>query len=361
VNTHCYLCVYGHFYQPPRYDPFTGQIPHEYGAEPYPNFNEKITAECYRPNAVADNFAAISFDIGPTLAVWLEQAHPDVAARIIAADQVHAARYGVGNALAQPYIHSILPLATLRDRRTLIRWGLADFAHHYRHPAEGMWLPETAVDLATLDVLAEQRIRYTVLAPWQATAPVDPTEPYIVRLPSGRSITVFFYQDGLSGGVAFDDALTSNADRFAAENLARAVNGEKAAHARDQLILLASDGEHYGHHKPWRDQFLRHLLRSAAQDQGFTVTTLGRYLLDHSAMREVVLRDPSSWSCSHGVARRSTGCTCTTGDASWKPALRRSFDRLAARLDACYEQQTENTLRDPWEARDDALGVIVGD
>ncbi len=360
MEGHPYVCVYGHFYQPPRENPFTGIIPQEPGAEPYANFNEKITEECYRPNLDAGSFERMSFDVGPTLAVWLERAHPDLATRIVAADRAHLAHYGVGNALAQPYIHSILPLATHQDRQTLICWGLADFAHHYGHPAEGMWLPETAVDVQTLDVLAGQGIRYTVLAPWQAAEPIDPTEPAVVRLPSGRAITVFFYHGPLSGAVSFDDQATTSADRFAAEAMPAHLNREKAEQHVDQLLLIASDGEVYGHHKPWRDQFLARLLTQSIPAQGYTVTTLGRYLVNHPAAHEVTLRVPSSWSCSHGLARWSTGCTCTAGDASWKPALRRALDRLSARLDERYGQLAGVYLSDPWAARNDAIGLHEG-
>ena len=158
-DLHQYLCIYGHFYQPPREDPFTGRIPREHGATPFENFNEKITAECYRPNAELGNFEHISFDIGPTLALWLESAHPEIYARIIEADRQNVRRFGSGNALAQAYNHTILPLATGRDKRTQIIWGLQDFAHRFGRPAEGMWLAETAVDMETLSILAEDEAK----------------------------------------------------------------------------------------------------------------------------------------------------------------------------------------------------------
>src|SRR5262245_42498871 len=244
-----YLCVYGHFYQPPREDPFTQQVPHEPGAGHYDNFNEKITAECYRPNATAGAFERISFDLGPTLANWLAAHHPDVHQRIIDADRRHRERYGVGNALAQAYNHTILPLATPHDKRTQIHWGLTDFAQRFGHPAEGMWLAETAVDLETLDVVAQAGVRYTVLAPWQAAEPVDPTQPYLTRLPSGREIIVFFYNAPLSGAVSFDHDATSNADRFASSSLLRQLDAAKHERHAPQLITIASDGELYGHHQ----------------------------------------------------------------------------------------------------------------
>ena len=359
---HQFLCVYGHFYQPPREDPFTGAIPHEPGAAPFDNFNEKITAECYRPNAELGNFETISFDLGPTLAAWLERAHPETLARIVAADHRNVEQYGVGNALAQAYNHTILPLATPRDKETQIVWGLADFAQRFGRPADGMWLAETAVDLETLDILARQGVRYTVLAPWQAAEPIDPTEPYRVRLPAGRSITVFFYNGPLSGSVSFDSGATNNADTFAASSLPYHLNPQKVASQTDQVIVIATDGELYGHHKPWRDYFLTRLThdKQGALAYGFQVTSLGRYLRDHPPTHEVTLRTPSAWSCAHGVARWGAGCDCTEGDSTWKASLRHAFVNLGAQLDAIFIHETAPLLADPWAARDGYLGLRNG-
>lgn len=355
-----YLCLHGHFYQPPREDPFTGQLPIEPGAAPFANFNEKITTECYRPNAEAGNFEVISYDLGPTLASWLEDTHPDVYQRIIDADHQHIARYGVGNALAQVYNHTIMPLANTRDKRTQILWGLSDFRHRYGHEAHGMWLSETAVDLECLDMLAQAGITYTVLAPWQATTAIDPSQPYIVRLFNGRSIIVFFYNAPLSGGVSFDWNTTSNADLFAANYLPGHLVESKRKAGEPQLILIATDGELYGHHKPWRDKFLTHLISVGAPDYGFEVCTLERYLQMYPPTKEVELRTPSAWSCGHGVARWDTGCECTEGDSSWKAALRQALNNLAARGDQLFEQYAGETLSDPWAARDAYLPVRNG-
>ncbi len=360
VNTHKFVCLYGHFYQPPRDDPFTGRIPHEPGATPYENFNEKITVECYRPNALAGNFEHISFDLGPTLAGWLEHYHQETYRTIVDADRLNVERYGVGNALAQAYNHTILPLASARDKRTQVSWGLQDFAHRFGRPAKGMWLAETAVDLESLALLAEMGVEYTVLAPWQAAEPIDVTQPYRVALPGGRSITVFFYNGPLSGGVSFDWDMTNNADSFAASFLPNHLNQEKVARDEDQLIVIATDGELYGHHKPWRDRFLHHLVHEGAQAFGFQVTTLERYLRDHPATREVALHVPSAWSCAHGVARWSTGCSCTEGDPAWKPALRHALDGLSAQLGDIFERTTAKTLKDPWAARDAYLSLRNG-
>src|SRR5947209_3583762 len=355
-----YLCIHGHFYQPPREEPFSGLMPNEPGAAPYDNFNDKITAECYRPNAMAGNFDEISFDLGPTLAAWLEQAHPDVYQRIIAADQRHMRRYGVGNALAQAYNHTILPLAIHRDKLTQILWGLNDFRHRYGHDAHGMWLAETAVDIETLDLLAQCGVTYTVLAPWQAATPIDPTEPYIIPLQAGRTMTVFFYNAPLSGGVSFDENTTSDANTFGASYLPGHLIHDKRVAGEAQLILIATDGELYGHHKPWRDQFLTHLLHYGAPSSGFEICSLERYMGLHPATKEASLRVPSAWSCAHGVARWEKGCDCTSGDISWKGALRSALTELARQGNLLFEQYTSKVLRDPWEARNDYLSLRNG-
>ena len=357
---HQYLCIYGHFYQPPREDPFTAQIPPEPGAAPFQNFNEKITAECYGPNAELGNFERISFDLGPTLASWLAEQHPAVLRRIIASDQARLRATGAGAALAQAYNHTILPLATPRDKLTQIRWGLQDFEQRFGRPAQGMWLPETAADLATLAALHACGVTYTVLAPWQAAEPIDPTEPYRVRLPNGEMMTVFFYAGPLSGSISFEEDITNNADHFATSYLPHHINAEKRARGDDQLIIVATDGELYGHHKRWRDQFLSRLTQTSAPAAGFEVVTLDAYLRDHPPTREVRLREPSAWSCAHGVARWSAGCGCTPGDSGWKPALRAAFDGLGARLDEVFARETAPYLSDPWAARDAYLSLREG-
>jgi uncharacterized protein DUF3536/glycosyl hydrolase family 57 len=355
-----YLCLHGHFYQPPREDPFTGSIPLEPGAAPFANYNEKITSECYRPNAEAGNFAMISYDLGPTLAAWLEQTHPDIYNRIIDANRQHVLLHETGNALAQAYNHTILPLATTRDKRTQILWGLQDFRYRYGHDAHGMWLAETGVDTETLDIMAQCGVTYTVLAPWQTATPIDPTEPYRVPLRDGRSITVFFYNAPLSGGVSFDWNTTSDADNFAASYLPGHLMHDKRLARKAQLILIATDGELYGHHKPWRDKFLTHLIQHGAPSYGFEVCTLERYMTLYPPTKTVQLREPSAWSCGHGVARWDVGCECTEGDSSWKGALRQALNNLAKRGNALFEQYTGETLSDPWAARDDYLALRNG-
>lgn len=360
MRSSAYLCLHGHFYQPPREDPFSGLIHNEAGATPFSNYNEKITAECYRPNVEEGNFAAISFNFGPTLAAWLERAYPDVYDGIIAADKAHCARYGVGNALAQAYNHTILPLASTRDKFTQIRWGLQDFRHRFGREARGMWLAETAVDSETLDILAQCGITYTILAPWQTRDEVDPSEPYIVPLRDGRSITAFFYNAPLSGGVSFDWNTTNDANAFAASYLPAHLAQSRREAGEDQLVLIATDGELYGHHKPWRDKFLSYLINHSAPASGIEICTLERYMAQHPARTEVRLREPSAWSCSHGVERWNRGCECTEGASDWKGHLRHALTRLAERGDALFALHASTALRDPWAARDDYLSLHNG-
>jgi alpha-amylase/alpha-mannosidase (GH57 family) len=355
-----YLCLHGHFYQPPRIEPFSGVLPLEPGATPFANYNEKITAECYRPNAEVGNFEYISFDLGPTLAAWLEQVHPNVYQTIIRAEHTHLQRYGVSNAMAQAYNHTILPLATTHDKHTQILWGLQDYRNRYGHEAHGMWLAETAVDLETLDILAQYGVTYTVLAPWQAAASIDPTEPYIVPLSNGRSITVFFYNAPLSGGVSFDWNTTNDANVFAASYLPNHLVRSKIEAGTSQIVLIATDGELYGHHKPWRDKFLAHLVRYGAPSYGFEVCSLERYMQMFPATREVALRVPSAWSCGHGVNRWSIGCECTEGDSSWKGTLREALTHLANEGNRLFEEYASRTLEDPWKARDEYIALRNG-
>jgi Domain of unknown function (DUF3536)/Glycosyl hydrolase family 57 len=353
-----WLIVHGHFYQPPREDPFSDLLPVEPGAAPFANYNEKITAECYHPNAKLGNFELISYDMGPTLASWLEKHHPDVYQRIILDNARHRQRYGTGNALSQVYNHTILPLASTRDKRTQILWGMADFRHRYGHAASGMWLAETAVDLECLNMLASLGITHTILAPWQSEMPIDPSEPYIVRLSEGRSIVVFFYNNR-SGSVSFDQQLTMNADTFSDE-LASHWNQEKIGADIPQLMILATDGEFYGHHQEDRDKFLSYLINTAAPNRGYEVGTLERYLQLYPPTKEARIREKSAWSCAHGSARWSIGCDCTEGDSRWKPALLLAITKLNERGAQIFEQYTREVLVSPWAARDEYLGLRNG-
>jgi alpha-amylase/alpha-mannosidase (GH57 family) len=360
-GSHQYLAIHGHFYQPPREDPFTGRLPRERGAEPFRNFNEKIAAECYRPNAELGNYERISFDLGPTLASWLERYTPNTYAAIVAQERAHFERHGLSNAMAQVYSHAIMPLATAHEQRIQAAWGIADFRHRFGHAPDGMWLAETAADSVSLGVLLDHGIEYTVLAPWQAVEPIDPSEPYWVRLADGRRIAAFFYHGELSGRVSFDSSLTTNADVFGLKDLPRHVDRERAARGDSQLILIATDGELYGHHLPYRDKFLAHLLEVSAISRGFEVTSLGRFLAAHPPRREVTLAEATSWSCHHGVDRWRGNCACIDGDGEWKWYLRQALTRLATRLDTLYDAAARRLLRDPWIAEEEYIWVRLGE
>ena len=355
------LCVHAHFYQPLREDPFTGLIPPESGATPYKNWNERIHAECYRPNAELGNFERISFNIGPTLFAWMQAFDPQSCRLIVAQDQANLHRHGVGNAIAQSYHHTILPLATRQDKETQIIWGIEDFVHRFgRHP-QGMWLPETAVDMETLEVLVEQGIEFTILAPWQAeTLSLDPTEPYLVTLAGGRSIVVFFYHQELSGGVSFNPALTDNADLFAQKEVQTHFNQEKLLRGESQLLMIATDGELYGHHQHFRDRFLAHLVNGASLNGGYATSFPAAWLKKHQPRRTMSIYERTSWSCHHGVTRWQGECGCTPGDGRWKGYLRQGLNRLAAALDMLYVEQLVLLHINPWEMRNKYIHVLLG-
>jgi hypothetical protein len=355
-----HLCVHGHFYQPPREDPFTRQVRREVEAVPYHDFNEKITAECYRPNAELGNFERMSFDLGPTLARWLARRAAPTLRRIQESEREHVRQFGASNALALPYNHTILPLGNRSEKRVQIAWGVTDYEHRFGHAPEGMWLPETAVDLETLRLLADAGVQYTILAPWQAAAPVDPSEPYRVDLEDGRSLAVFFYHGAMSGSISFDPRVTANADEFSATSLAAAANPAKRARGEPQILLVATDGEFYGHHQPWRDYFLARLLTESAPAHGWTVTSLGAYLQRYPPRATIGIRQRTSWSCQHGVTRWSTGCACTEGESAWKGHLRQALDQLADQLDLLYTQEAGKLLQDPWGALAGYLAVRLG-
>lgn len=347
-DTRPWLAVHGHFYQPPREDPWTGEIPPEPGAEPYDNFNEKITAECYRPLAERSLFEAISFNVGPTLIAWLARHHPETYRRIVAADRIGAAQ-GVGPALAQSAHHTILPLARRRDRITQVYWGIQSFQHRFgRHP-RGIWLPEMAVDLATLEVLAEAGLTFTILSSEQVRGDLSRgAGPYRVRLEANAYFTVFVRDRDLSNQVAFSLPGLGPADRWAAA----------ALRGRRHLTLLAMDGETFGHHHREGVAFLERLVRPP--DAAYRVTTLADYLREHPPMEEVEILQNTAWSCPHGLARWSTGCACTPGDARWKAILRAAMDLLAEEIDAAYLDLAHGRVQDPWRLRDEYIHVVLG-
>jgi len=356
-----YFCYHGHFYQPPREDPFTGVLPKEFGADPYHDWNERITAECYRPLAELGVFDLISFNLGPTLAAWMEVNAPDVYQRILQADRNHAQRQGVGNAIAQVYNHMLMPLATRRDKETQVAWGLADFRHRYGRVAEGMWLAECAVDLETLTVMQEQGVRFTILAPWQAEhSAVDSSEPQLIALPNGKQMTVFFFDEGLSRSTNHVPRISEDVQEYAEVAMQISTKWDKFKRDEDQLVLVATDGEYFGHHYKGRDLFMSNLLHTVAPANGWQVTSLSSYLRDHPAVNTVRLAERTAWSCYHGIDRWQKECGCYPGLGEWKAPFRRALDNLAAAIDDYFEVAGGELLRDPWAARNDYIQVRQG-
>lgn len=356
-----HLVVHGHFYQPSRVDPFSGTIPRDPSAEPAHDWTARVASECYRPNAEIGNLGHISWDLGPTLAGWLERHEPTAHRGFTEGD---AGR----NGLAQPFHHTILPLAAAHDRLTEIRWGLRDFELRFGRRAVGMWLPETAVDTPTLQLLAEAGVEHTILAPWQVRAGhVDTRRPYRVELAAGRHLVVGLYDGALSGSLSFDPAETADADRFARERLLPRFLTDPLPDDERPLVLLATDGELYGHHQPYRELFLRRLVQPQpiGSEHGFEVSTLAEVLHEppDRPFRTVQVAERTSWSCHHGVLRWSGECPCTEG-SSWKAPLRAALDRLAAGIDTATEHVARTLPTglevDPWAVRDDYVDVVVG-
>ncbi len=353
------LAVHAHFYQPERRDPFGGPARPDPTAAPHPSWSARIAAECYRPLAENGTFERISFNVGPTLSAALATEDPGTLARIAAAGD------GGGNAVAQGFHHAILPLASARDRRTEIRWGLRDFAVRFGHPAAGFWLPEAAADTAVLRALAEEGVRWTVLAPWQAAGGwVETRSPHRVDLGDGRSLVVAFYDTDLSSAISFQPDVTADADRFARDwVLPRTreplhVDGEATHDAGAPLVVIATDGELYGHHQAFRDLFLGRLVDPEV-DRDFDVVLLGRALEaeDSEHLPAVRIADRTSWSCHHGVLRWSGECGCAA-DARWKQPLRAALERLAGAVDAVTESRLQGI--DAWAARDAYVEVVLG-
>jgi alpha-amylase/alpha-mannosidase (GH57 family) len=381
-----HLCIHGHFYQPPRENPWLETIELQESAYPYHDWNERITAECYAPNAasrildprgrivkIVNNYAQISFDFGPTLLDWLERKAGDTYNAALSADRASMQRFsGHGSALAQAFNHMIMPLANSADKRTQVIWGIRDFEKRFQRYPEGMWLPETAVDLETLDIMAEFGIRFTLLAPHQAarTRPlggrwkelggsgVDTVRPYVQKLPSGRDIAIFFYDGPTSRAVAFE-GLLKNGDTFAARLLSIFDDRDEP-----QLATIATDGETFGHHHRHGDMALAYALYLIEARGLARLTNYGEYLERFPPTHEVEIQENTSWSCSHGVERWRLACGCRTGGPAdwtqkWREPLRVALDWLRDEVRPDWEQDAGALLREPWKARDDYIHLVL--
>ncbi len=397
-----YLTIHGHFYQPPREDPWTGRIEVQPSAWPARDWNARIYAECYGPNAwsrvlnergqiesIVDNYEYYSFNIGPTLMSWIRRFEPEAYARIREADRLSVERLGHGNAIAQVYNHVIMPLASARDRETQLKWGIADFEEHFGRRPEAVWLAETAINMDVVVDLVREGIKYVILAPGQAArvrplvdsgtlppwtdvspATLDVTKPYRVfpRDEHGEPLCdghldVFFYNGALSSAVSFEHLLRSG------ETFAGRIEGTYRPDAGPELCSVVTDGESYGHHEPFGDMCAAYLFSKELPRRGIEVVNFGWYLEHFPPKDEVELANArgegSAWSCAHGVGRWCRDCGCQTGAAEgwnqkWRAPLRDGLNALKARLDEIFESEASRlSATDPWELRNDYVSVLV--
>ena len=383
-----HITIHGHFYQPPRENPWLEAIEGQESAHPYHDWNARITAECYAPNAwsrildgegritgIVNNYERISFNIGPTLLAWMEAHARPTYGQILAADRHSAERFsGHGNAIAQPYNHMIMPLANTRDRMTQVRWGIADFEHRFDRFPEGMWLPETAVDVETLEILASEGIRFTILAPHQAArvrpigsakwddvtgSRIDRGRAYVQNLPSGRSIVLFFYDGPIARAVAFE-RLLDDGQRFAD----RLIHAFVAEARGPRIVSIATDGESYGHHHHRGEMALSYALKVIEEDESVRLTNYGEYLASHPPEDEVEIVEDTSWSCVHGIERWRSDCGCNMGgrpgwNQAWRAPLREALDELRDALEEPWEAAAREIFADPWGAREAYIEAIL--
>ncbi len=383
-----FICIHGHFYQPPRENPWLEEVEFQESAAPYHDWNERVTAECYAPNAVSrimdpswriigliNNYSKISFNFGPTLLYWLARHNPAVYESILNADKESAANFaGHGSAIAQVYNHMIMPLANRQDKETQVKWAIRDFEVRFGRFPEGMWLPETAVDMETLEVLAENKIKFTILSPHQADrfrkigdeewtetteGKIDPRNAYLCNLPSGNRISLFFFDKRTASDIAFGNLL-ENGEAFA-KRLADAFNDQNS---EELLESVASDGELYGHHHPHGDMTLAYCLYYIVANKLAKIVNYAQYLESHQPEFEVEIVENTSWSCTHGVERWRSDCGCNTGkklswNQAWRKPLREAMDWLRDQLSGRYEEAAKEYLKDPWNARNNYINVIL--
>ncbi len=393
-----FVVMHGHFYQPPRENPWIEEIELEESAYPFPNWNARITRECYTPNTCArirddqlrlldivNNFRYINFNIGPTLLSWLAANAPVTYQRLLTADRESQARLGFGNAIAQAYNHVILPLANARDRETEILWGLRDFAVRFQRRADAMWLPETAVNLEVLRDLAEHGMRYVILSPWQArrirplkggawqdvsSGNIDTTQPYRCYVEAGKGATarrfidIFFYNGQTAAELSFGDLLHDSSRLL--DHLGAALSPDRS---RPQLLNVATDGETFGHHKHFGEMGLAYALSQLCPERDWRVTNFRAYLEVQQPVQEVEISlgpqgEGTAWSCAHGVGRWKRDCGCNTGgeagwNQKWRAPLRQAFDFLNEKLALIFTQEGSRYLANPWAARNDYIEVIL--
>jgi len=382
-----FICIHGHFYQPPRENPWLETVETQDSAAPYHDWNERICAECYAPNGAArilnnknrimrivNNYARISFNFGPTLLSWLVENAPRTYRMILDGERRSRKAFrGHSSAMAQVYNHIIMPLASRRDRITQIRWGIADYQRHYGTAPEGMWLAETAADNESLELMAQHGIKFTVLAPHQCRrirplreganwvdtpgATVDTTHPYLVRFDSGASIAVFFYDGPTSRAIAFEGLLNSG------ESLAARLKAGFKDNAQPQLVHVATDGESYGHHHKYGEMALAYALRMLEGDKTVNLTNYGSFLEQFPPEYEAEIVEDTSWSCVHGVERWRSNCGCNSGTPgfgqAWRAPLRKALDELRDGLVPLTEQEGAKLFKDVWAARDGYVDAML--
>lgn len=390
-TTERFLTIHGHFYQPPRENPWLEAIELQDSALPFHDWNERICKECYNPNSVSrivdnknqildivNNYQYMSFNFGPTLLSWMEEFAPLTYERIIKADIDSISEHsGHGNALAQVYNHMIMPLANAHDKETQVKWGIRDFEYRFGRKPEGIWLAETAVDDATLKVLVDNGIKFTILSPYQALkirktgdkewqdvswGNIDPARSYKYTLKgdSKKSIALFFYDGAISKSVAFDELL-KDGNRF----IKRLKEGVSETRNYPQLVNIATDGESYGHHTKFGDMALSYVLKIKAEDEGFKITNYAEYLDKYESDYEVDIKQASSWSCFHGVGRWKEDCGCSTGghpgwNQKWREPLRNALDYLRDELAKVFEAEGPKYFNDnPWAIRNKYIDVIL--
>ncbi len=386
--TEKFICIHGHFYQPPRENPWLEEVEFEYSAQPYHDWNARVTNECYAPNSASrimdpegrivglvSNYSRMSFNFGPTLLNWIASHKPELYESILSADKESVTAFGGhGSAMAQVYNHMIMPLANRLDKETQVKWGVRDFEKRFGRLPEGMWLPETAVDSETLEVLAENGVKFTILAPQQAGrvrklddqvwgdvrgATIDPRRAYICKLPSGKAINVFFFEKNVVSGAAFGDLL-SNGENFALR-LADAFQSSDGWPAA--IVSIASDGEIYGHHHPHGDMALAYCIYQIQSKNLAKITNYAEYLERHPAEFEVEILENTSWSCAHGVERWRNDCGDNTGKfgwrQQWRKPLRDAMNWLRDELAPRFEAEAAKYLKDAWTARNAYIDVVL--